>query len=93
MQDRYWQAWTGHCKLFPLNDRGPNHPPHNIEDMLLTFAVAVQDGKTAAEIVSKFSLSQSRSVPSPNSMFWTDIVTPVVHPQHNIHSSCPLLDS
>ena len=43
--DRYWQAWTGHCKLFPLNDRGPTHPPHNIEDMLLTFAVAVQEGK------------------------------------------------
>ena len=45
VRDRYWQAWTGHYKLFPLNDRGPNHPPHNIEDMLLTFAVAVWEGK------------------------------------------------
>jgi hypothetical protein len=45
VRDRYWQAWTGHYKLFPLNDRGPNHPPHNIEDMLLTFAVAVREGK------------------------------------------------
>jgi hypothetical protein len=48
---------------------------------------------TAMEIASKFSLSQLRSVPSPKSMFWTDIVTPGKHPQHNIHSTCPLSDS
>ena len=45
VQDCYWRVWTGHCKLFPLNDRGPNQSPHNIEDMLLTFAVAVREGK------------------------------------------------
>ena len=45
MQDCYWRVWTRHCKLFPLNDRGPNHPPHIVEDMLLTFAVAVREGK------------------------------------------------
>jgi hypothetical protein len=45
MRDRYWRAWEGHCRLFPLNKRGPNLPPHNIEDMLLTFVVAMWEGK------------------------------------------------
>ncbi len=45
VRDRYWRAWEEHCRLFPLNKRGPNLPPHNIEDMLLTFAVAMQEGK------------------------------------------------
>ncbi len=27
MRDCYWRAWEGHCKLFPLNERGPNLPP------------------------------------------------------------------
>ena len=54
VRDRYWQAWTGHCKLFPLNDRGLNHPPHNIEDMLLTFAVAMREGKYGRRDCIKF---------------------------------------
>jgi len=45
MRNHYWHAWEGHCRLFPLNERGPNLPPHNIEDMLLTFAVAMREGK------------------------------------------------
>ncbi len=45
VRDRYWRAWEGHCRLFPLNEQGPNLPPHNIEDMLLTFAVAMWEGK------------------------------------------------
>jgi hypothetical protein len=45
LRERYWRAWEKHCKLFPLNERGPNLPPNNIEDMLLTFAVAVREGQ------------------------------------------------
>jgi hypothetical protein len=45
VRERYWRAWERHCKLFPLNERGQNLPPHNIEDMLLTFAVAMREGQ------------------------------------------------
>jgi hypothetical protein len=45
VKDHYWSAWTTHCRLYPDNDRGPHLPPSNIGDMLLTFAVAVREGK------------------------------------------------
>ena len=45
VREHYWRAWGRHCKLFPLNERGPNLPPNNSKDMLLTFAVAVQEGQ------------------------------------------------
>jgi hypothetical protein len=45
MKDRYFNAWTKHCCLYPDNDRGPHLPPFNIRDMLLTFAVAMREGK------------------------------------------------
>ena len=45
VKDRYFKAWTQHCRLYPTNDRGPLLPPSNIGDMLLTFAVAVREGK------------------------------------------------
>ena len=45
VRERYWHAWERHCKLFQLNERGPNLPPNNIEDMLLTFAVAMREGQ------------------------------------------------
>jgi hypothetical protein len=45
VKDRYYNAWTKHCRLYPDNDRGPHLPPFNIGDMLLTFAVAVREGK------------------------------------------------
>ena len=45
VKDRYFNAWTQHCRLYPNNDRGPHLPPSNIGDMLLTFAVAVREGK------------------------------------------------
>jgi hypothetical protein len=45
IKDRYWSAWTTHCRLYPDNDQGPHLPPSNIGDMLLTFAVAVREGK------------------------------------------------
>ena len=45
MRERYWRTWENHCRLFPLNERGPNLPPNNVEDMLLTFAVAVREGQ------------------------------------------------
>ena len=45
VRERYWRAWENHCRLFPLNERGPNLPPNNVEDMLLTFAVAVREGQ------------------------------------------------
>ncbi len=32
-------------QTIPPYERGPNLPPHNIEDMLLTFAVAIREGK------------------------------------------------
>ncbi len=86
MHDCYWRAWEGHCRLFPLNKRGPNLPPHNIEDMLLTFAVAVRKASMASEVKSRFSLSRSRSELLPKSMFWTDIVTPGTHPPPTINS-------
>ncbi len=45
VKDRYWSAWTTHCRLYPDNNRGPHLPPSNIGDMLLTFAVAMWKGK------------------------------------------------
>jgi hypothetical protein len=45
VKDRYWKAWTKHCQLYPDNDHGPHLPPSNINNMLLTFAVAVREGK------------------------------------------------
>ncbi len=45
VRERYWRAWENHCRLFPLNERGQNLPPNNVEDMLLTFAVAVREGQ------------------------------------------------
>ncbi len=42
---RYWQAWTEHCLLYPENNLGSLVPPANVGDMLLTFAVAVREGK------------------------------------------------
>ena len=45
VRKRYWRAWERHCKLFPLNEQGQHLPPHNIEDMLLMFAVAVREGQ------------------------------------------------
>jgi hypothetical protein len=41
----YWHVWTSHCRLYPLNCQGLSLPPHNIEDMLLTFAVAMREGQ------------------------------------------------
>ncbi len=34
-----------HCRLYPLNCQGPSLPPHDVKDMLLTFAVAVREGQ------------------------------------------------
>ena len=45
VRNRYWQAWRSHCLLYPENDNGPLMPPINVGDMLLTFAVAVREGK------------------------------------------------
>ena len=45
VRERYWHAWENHCRLFPLNERGRNLPPNNVEDMLLTFAVAMREGQ------------------------------------------------
>jgi hypothetical protein len=42
---RYWKAWLEHCRLYPDNHRGHGRPPANIDDTLLTFAVAVREGK------------------------------------------------
>ncbi len=42
-QERYWHAWTLHCRLYLLNCQGPSLPLRNIKDMLLTFAVAMQE--------------------------------------------------
>ncbi len=41
----YWRAWTLHCRLYPLNCQGLSLPPHDVKDMLLTFAVAVREGQ------------------------------------------------
>jgi hypothetical protein len=41
----YWKAWLEHCRLYPDNHRGNGLPPANIDDMFLTFAVAVREGK------------------------------------------------
>jgi hypothetical protein len=44
-RDHYWRAWTRHCCLYPQNDCGVGLSPHNIDDMLLTFAVVLQEGQ------------------------------------------------
>ncbi len=48
------------------------------------------EASMASEVESRFSLSRLFSKLLPKSMFWTDIVTPGVHPQPNIPSTCPL---
>jgi hypothetical protein len=45
VRDRYWIAWQRHCRLFSGSRQTPEEPPVNVEDMLLTFAVAVQEGQ------------------------------------------------
>jgi len=45
VRDRYWIAWQQHCKLFSGSSQTPAEPPDNVEDMLLTFAVAVREGQ------------------------------------------------
>jgi hypothetical protein len=42
---RYWKAWLEHCRLYPDNHRRNGLPPANIDDMFLTFAVAMWEGK------------------------------------------------
>ena len=76
-RERYWRAWKAHCRLYLLNYRGPSLPPSNIEDMLLTFAVAVREVSTALAVRSRFSQSQLLSGPSPKDTFWMDIATRV----------------
>ncbi len=45
VRDRYWIAWQQHCRLFSGSRQMPEGPPDNVEDMLLTFAVAVREGQ------------------------------------------------
>jgi hypothetical protein len=45
IRDRYWIAWQQHCRLFSGSRQMPEGPPGNVEDMLLTFAVAVREGQ------------------------------------------------
>ena len=40
---RYWKAWERHCQLYQADSHGK--PPPNAQGMLLTFAVAVQEGQ------------------------------------------------
>jgi hypothetical protein len=42
--DRYWRAWTAHCRLYP-KDRGSGPTASERTDRLLTFAVAVREGR------------------------------------------------
>jgi hypothetical protein len=42
IRDRYWIAWQRHCRLFSGSRQMPEGLPNNVEDMLLTFAVAVR---------------------------------------------------
>ena len=42
---RYWKAWLEHCRLYPDNHCRNGLPPAKIDDMFLTFAVAVREGK------------------------------------------------
>jgi hypothetical protein len=44
-RERYWHAWTSHCRLYLLNCQGLSLPPRNVKDMLLTFAVAMGEGQ------------------------------------------------
>ncbi len=45
VRDRYWIAWQRHCRLFSGSRQTPEGPPDNVEDMLLTFAVAMREGQ------------------------------------------------
>jgi hypothetical protein len=42
-RQKYWTAWEGHCKMYQTSSKGKT--PHNAREMLLTFAVAVWEGK------------------------------------------------
>ncbi len=42
--DRYWRAWTAHCRLYP-KDIESDHTSRTSTDKLLTFAVAVREGQ------------------------------------------------
>ena len=41
--DRYWRAWTAHCRLYP-DSTGSNPTASEKTDRLLTFAVAMREG-------------------------------------------------
>jgi hypothetical protein len=40
---KYWKAWECHCRLYQTSCEGK--PPADATNMLLTFAVAVQEGQ------------------------------------------------
>ena len=42
-RNRYWKAWTKHCRLYKASSSG--EPPPDTPNMLLTFAVAVREGQ------------------------------------------------
>jgi hypothetical protein len=42
--DRYWRAWTGHCRLYP-KDHGSGPTASKTTDQLLMFAVAMREGQ------------------------------------------------
>ena len=40
---KYWKAWESHCRLYQTSSTGG--PPSDASNMLLTFAVAVREGR------------------------------------------------
>ena len=40
---KFWTAWEGHCKMYQTSSKGKTPP--DARNMLLTFAVAVREGK------------------------------------------------
>ncbi len=48
-RNHYCRAWMTHCCFYLKNDRSVGIPPRNIEDMLLTFAVSMQEGQFGLE--------------------------------------------
>ncbi len=77
--DRYWQAWTAHCRLYP-NNLGSRLSASETTDRLLTFAVAVREGQFGLGDQDKVQSVDGLCGMSPKGSFWTDTLTHDVPP-------------
>ncbi len=85
----YWRVWTTHCQLYK-SVVGCQPLDQDTMDRLLTFAVAMREGKYGLGNQVKVQSVEQALRHIAQSLFWTDIPTQDVPPQHSIPSTSQL---